>query len=111
VARFLASKPVVDARLRPPFWLAQPHGPYRARAQSVDADGARARNRIEANMTECFFDHDRLDVCRLSIDDVWKWRDLVGGGTANMAVRWRKSEAIEAVQHAMGIRAVSRHHQ
>ena len=31
---------------------------------------ARARNRIEAIMTEHFFDHDRLDVYRLSIEYV-----------------------------------------
>jgi hypothetical protein len=37
----------------------------RARAQR---NGARGRNRIEAIMTEHFFDHDRLDVYRLSIE-------------------------------------------
>jgi hypothetical protein len=39
----------------------------RARAQW---NGARARNRIEATMTENLFDHDRLDVYRLSIEYV-----------------------------------------
>ena len=39
----------------------------RARAQHR---GARARNRIEATMTEYLFDHDRLDVYRLSIEYV-----------------------------------------
>lgn len=34
----------------------------RARAQSGVAEGARARNRTGAIMTELFFDHDRFDV-------------------------------------------------
>ena len=46
------------------FW----HGvTYRARAQ---LRGARARNRNGASMTEHFFDHNRLDVYRLSIEYV-----------------------------------------
>ena len=46
------------------FW----HGvTYRARAQ---CNGARARNRNGTIMTEPFFDHDRLDVYRLSIEYV-----------------------------------------
>ena len=44
-----------------------PLGFHRTRAQSAAADGARARNRIEATVTDSFFDHDRLDVCRNQI--------------------------------------------
>ena len=39
----------------------------RARAQSAAADGARNRNRIEATVTDSFFDQDRHDVCRNQI--------------------------------------------
>jgi len=39
--------------------------PVSARAQQ---HGARARNRIEANTTEHFFDRERLDVYRLAIE-------------------------------------------
>ncbi len=40
------------------------------------ADGARDRNRIEASVTGHLFDHDRLDVYRLSIDYVANAFDL-----------------------------------
>ena len=39
----------------------------RARAQSAVAEGARNRNRIEATVTDSFFDQDRHDVCRNQI--------------------------------------------
>ena len=39
----------------------------RARAQSAAAGGARNRNRIEATVTDSFFDQDRHDVCRNQI--------------------------------------------
>ena len=41
----------------------------RARAKSAAADGARNRNRnrIEACVTDSFFDQDRHDVCRNQI--------------------------------------------
>ena len=39
----------------------------RARAQSAVADGARARNRIEASVMVSFFNQDRHDVCRNQI--------------------------------------------
>ena len=42
-------------------------GFHRTRAQSAAADGARARNRIEATVTDSFFDQDRHDVCRNQI--------------------------------------------
>ena len=81
----------------------------RARAQ---CNGARARNRIEATMTEHLFDNDRLDVYRLSIEYVAHAREssrLLSGLHRHARNQWlRAAQSIPLAVYAVAIESAKR---